>query len=473
MKETVMRPTHRQHSVVRQTLDRRTLLRGVIAGFGVSIGLPALEIMLDANGTALAAGTPLPKRFGVFYWGGGIVHSTWTPSSTGTSWSLPGSFGDFSDLQKYLTLATGINHPESSPGHIPARGDALSASHDLTINTTKDPGTYRGQNMPEPSIDNIVSDAWKGQTPFDAIQIGICRAGPYASNTSWMRGGTTYNRHEPSPQALFDRLFKTGVATTDTSMLSATTALDKSMLDALKSDSDALLQRKLGATDRQRVEQHLEGFRSLEMTLQDRQKLGTTTCKSPDRPTRTDFGDGGTHEEKEAKSQIMSDLLAVALACDMTRVFSYEFSAGQSGTFYWEVGVNREEHQLTHDDPQGMPMQVITRFKMKNLAYLARALAGKTEGAGNVLDNTLIFGTSEHAVAGFHDNKDHPFVFVGKAGGAFKAGLHYRNTNTNNLDGPKVLLTAVRAVGVSIDQLGQGGGESGRQTTDSIADLLA
>ena len=37
-------------------------------------------------------------------------------------------------------------------------GDALSASHDLTINTTKDPGTYRGQNMPEPTIDNIVAD---------------------------------------------------------------------------------------------------------------------------------------------------------------------------------------------------------------------------------------------------------------------------------------------------------------------------
>jgi hypothetical protein len=467
-----MHKSQRDHRVVPQRLNRRTLLRGVLGGIGISLGLPALDMMLDTNGTALAAGTPLPKRFGVFYWGGGIVHGTWTPSATGTGWSLPGSFADWTDLTKYLTLATNINHPESSPGHIPARGDALSASHDLTINTTKDPGTYRGQNMPEPTIDNIVADAWKGQTAFDALQIGICRTGPYASNTSWKRGGTTYNRHEPSPQALFDRLFKTGVPQTDSSAIAATAALDKSMLDALKADSDALMQRKLGANDRQRLDQHLEAVRSLEKTLQDRQKLGTTACKNPDRPTRTDFGDGGTHEEKEAKSQIMSDLLAVALACDMTRVFSYEFSAGQSTTFYWEVGVNREEHQLTHDDPQGTPMQTITRFKMKNLAYLARALANKPEGGGNVLDNTLIFGTSEHAVAGFHDNKDHPFVFVGKAGGAFKAGLHYRNSNGSNLDGPEVLLTAVRAVGVQLDKLGQNGGEQGRQTTDSISDLL-
>jgi hypothetical protein len=467
-----MRPTHRPHSVLRQTLDRRTLLRGVIGGLGVSLGLPALEIMLNANGTALAAGVPLPKRFGVFYWGGGIVHSTWTPSSTGTGWPLPASFADWTpDVQKYLTLATGINHPESSPGHIPARGVALSSSHDLTINTSKDPGTYRGQDMPEPTIDSIVADAWKGQTVFDAIQIGICRTGPYASNTSWKRGGTTYNRHEPSPQALFDRLFTMAVPNTDQSAIATTSALDKSMLDALQADTSSLLQRKLGTSDRQRVEQHLEAFRSLETTLQDRQKLGTTACKNPDRPTRTDFGDGGTHEEKEAKSQIMSDLLAVALACDLTRVFSYEFSAGQSGTFYWEVGVNREEHQLTHDDPQGGPMQTIIRFKMKNLAYLARALTGKTEGAGNVLDNTLIFGTSEHGVAGYHDNKDHPFVFVGKAG--IKPGLHYRDANANNGNGPRVLLTAVRAVGVSLDKLGQSGGEGGRQVTDSIPELLA
>jgi hypothetical protein len=467
-----MSSTPRDH-VLHQRLNRRALLRGVLGGMGVSLGLPALEIMLNTNGTALAAGTPLPKRFGVFYWGGGIVHSTWTPSTTGTGFSLPASFADWTDLSKYLTLATGINHPESSPGHIPARGVALSSSHDLTINTTSAPGTYRGQNMPEPTIDTIVAEAWKGQTPFfDAIQIGICRTGPYASNTSWKRGGTTYNRHEPSPQALFDRLFKTGVPQTDTSAIAATAALDKSMLDALKGDSDALLQRKLGASDRQRVEQHLEGFRTLEKSLQDRQQLGTTACKNPDRPTRTDFGDGGTHEEKEAKSQIMSDLLAVALACDMTRVFSYEFSAGQSTTFYWELGVNREEHQLTHDDPQGGPMQAITRFKMKNLAYLARQLASKTEGAGNVLDNTLIFGSSEHGTAGFHDNKDHPFVFVGKAGGAFKAGTHYRDPNSNNGNGPKVLLTAVRAVGVQLDKLGQNAGEQGRQVSDVISDLL-
>ena len=75
-------------------------------------------------------------------------------------------------------------------------------------------------------------------------------------------------------------------------------------------------------------------------------------------------------------------------------------------------------------------------------------------------------------MSGFHDNKDHPFVFVGKAGGAFKAGTHYKDPNGSNQNGPKVLLTAVRAVGVQLDKIGQSGGEQGRQVSDSISDLL-
>ena len=58
-----------QRSVQPQLLARRTFLRGVAGGAAVSIGLPMLDIMLNANGTALADGGSLPSRFGTFYWG--------------------------------------------------------------------------------------------------------------------------------------------------------------------------------------------------------------------------------------------------------------------------------------------------------------------------------------------------------------------------------------------------------------------
>src|SRR6266480_3497953 len=72
-------------------IHRRTLLRGLAAG-GIAVGipLPRLGAMLNDNGTAYAAGTALPQRFGLWFFGNGILFPQWNPSATGTgaSWSL-------------------------------------------------------------------------------------------------------------------------------------------------------------------------------------------------------------------------------------------------------------------------------------------------------------------------------------------------------------------------------------------------
>ena len=48
---------------------RRSLLRGMMGGAAISVGLPLLDCFLDTNGTALASGAPLPVRFGTWFWG--------------------------------------------------------------------------------------------------------------------------------------------------------------------------------------------------------------------------------------------------------------------------------------------------------------------------------------------------------------------------------------------------------------------
>jgi hypothetical protein len=441
----------------------------MLGGAGVALGLPLLEVMLDDSGLRLASGADIPRRFGVFYWGGGIVHDTWVPSTTGFDWELPDSLQPFANLRDYVTLVTGTSHDGSSPGHIPARGIALSSSHDMTVCQGDCVGTYRGQNHPEPSLDSLVAEAWDGATPYKSVELSICQKGPYKNNSSWKAGGTTYNRHEPKPQAVFDRLFGNGLDTPDDpGLLETTTALEKSMLDVVMTDAQDLTKR-LGAADRLRMEQHLDGLRAIEQRLQ---LFGTASCTMPDAPTQSDFGDGGANEQKEAKSQIMSDLLAVALACDLTRVFSYEWSATQSEAVYWEVGSSQEHHQLNHDAPGGTEMKAIVRLIMQNLAYLAEQLAAQPVAGGNLLDHTLILGTSEHANAGSHNYSDHPFILVGGAGGSIQAGMHHRETSGGN-QAPRVLLTAVRAVGVPLDKLGQDNSDGARAVTESIGAIEA
>ncbi|MCG5053468.1 MAG: DUF1552 domain-containing protein [Myxococcales bacterium] len=447
-------------SVAPQRLDRRTFLRGSLAGVGVSLALPTLEGMLNGNGNAWAAdNAALPMRFGVFHWGGGINYKSWVPAQTGPNFPLSDSLKDFADLQQYVSVVTGLSHIETSPGHIPARGIALSNSHDLTVCQGSCVGTYRGQAMPEPSLDALVAEAWKGKTKFNLIPVGICRKGPYASNSSWNRGGTAYNRHEPSPQALYDRLFAGGGlpmpgtpnAPAD-KLLDATLKAKKSMLDAVRSDADDLV-KKLGSADKQRLEQHLAGLRAIEDALQIREQMPTSvSCAAPDAPGTRNFGDGSTKEEKAAKATLMSDLLAVAIACDLTRVFSYEWSANQSQSIYWEVDSSGQHHEdITHGKSQTEEHARIVRFIMKHLADLSRKLKAIPEGDGNVLDRTLIFGTSEHADAGDHNWEDHPLLLVGKAGGAIRSGVHVRGRGEI---APRVMFSAVKAVGVNITKLG-------------------
>ena len=71
-----------------QTPSRRGFLRGVVQGSAVFVGLPLLERMLNGNGTALACGGAIPKRFGIFYWGNGNNPSRWVPSSDGADYAL-------------------------------------------------------------------------------------------------------------------------------------------------------------------------------------------------------------------------------------------------------------------------------------------------------------------------------------------------------------------------------------------------
>ena len=63
-------------------LHRRMLLRGMFQGAGAMVALPLLDCFLDGNGTALADGTPIPTRFGTFFWGCGLTKQLFLPKET-------------------------------------------------------------------------------------------------------------------------------------------------------------------------------------------------------------------------------------------------------------------------------------------------------------------------------------------------------------------------------------------------------
>src|SRR5947208_12349692 len=104
----------------KHSLSRRTLLRGAACGVGAAVGLPVLHAMLNGNGEATAAGAPLPKRFGEFYWGNGVVTKFWIPADTGPGWTLSPLLMPLANVKDYLSIVTGtvVYLPYAVSGHM-------------------------------------------------------------------------------------------------------------------------------------------------------------------------------------------------------------------------------------------------------------------------------------------------------------------------------------------------------------------
>ena len=93
---------------MKSKINRRTLLRGMLAGSAVSIALPPLEAFLNINGTAYASGSSFPKRFGLFFWGNGMHIDRWTPTTDGTDYDLPEQLIPLTSVKERMTLITGM-----------------------------------------------------------------------------------------------------------------------------------------------------------------------------------------------------------------------------------------------------------------------------------------------------------------------------------------------------------------------------
>jgi hypothetical protein len=165
-----------------------------------------------------------------------------------------------------------------------------------------------------------------------------------------------------------------------------------------------------------------------------------------------------SHEAIEERMTAMSGLIAMALACDQTRVFSIMFSGSVCGTVYWQVGATGGHHDLTHNEAGTQPtVHAATVFTMKQFGTLLTALKGVQEGAGNLLDSCAIIASSDTADGQQHSLTDYPIVVAGRAGGALKyPGVHYRSMTKENTS--TVLLSLLKSVGLPLTEFGAMGG---------------
>lgn len=432
-------------------LDRRTVLKGLLGGALVSLALPPLEAMMNANGTAYAGGAGFPRRFGVFFWGNGVLPAQWVPPTEGASWAPSPILSPLMGLRDNLTVVsgTGVATLNTAPH---GSGPAGLFTGDVLVNDA----------FTRPSLDQVIAQGVGGETRFRSLETGVQVAeGSFSYAAARQR-----NPIETSARALYERLFGEGFrAPGEVGMADPRIGLRRSALDAVVEQGNRLRAR-VGADDRARLDQHLESVRGIERQLQrlEENPPNLAACMRPDMPPET-VPDMLGRPDMRLRSRLMSDLLTMALACDLTRVFFHMYSQPVNNTLFGAATAGH--HQLTHDEPGDQPQVLaILQLIMGDMAYFLGALRGVTEGDGTLLDHTLVLCTTDCALGRTHSLDEYPLLLAGGRAHGLRQGVHLRARGENT---SKVAYAILQMMGVRATEYGVGPG----RVTDGLSGLTA
>jgi hypothetical protein len=444
MTETKMKQ-HRARPASRSSLDRRSFLRGALAtGAAFALGTPLLDAMLDDHGVAHAGGEPLPSRFGLWFFGNGVRPEHWVPTGTGTGWAPGAELRPIVDagLTPWVSVVSGCEIKTATHPHHSGMTGMLTGMRYFQNGTTRDTivSTFAG-----PSVD-VIAKNWiqeRTPTPFGSLELGITRFRGTDEGTTFQHlshnGPNDPNPSEYSPLAVYRRLFA----------MAPDTTLDLARQSVLDSVGDQIrsLQPRVSMADRARLERHYESVRAIELRLAS----AHGACSVPMEPT--DPGDDPMGRERIAEqNEIMSQLCALALSCDLTRVFSMFFSTAGSGVIMWPIGAANSLHQINHDEgPPFNTVHAAVTFTMQQLSRFLTILRDTPDGTGNLLDTCSILVTSELTEGWRHTNTDYPCLIAGKGNGRLRGGVHHRTAAANT---SHCGLTALRGAGIDVPSFG-------------------
>lgn len=439
-------------------LSRRTVLRGMAGGTSVALALPLFEAMLNGNGTALAGGAPLPQRFGVWFWGNGTHPGQWAPAVTGAGWEPSVLLSGITAVKDYINVVSGsqLPVPGANNPHVEGAIGILAGGNPLLHESYNGQGDdWNFLTVPTPSVDEIAADHLGGQTPFRNLTLAVTPVHTSdAGSTNHPGTAISYISHPApyvfnppiqDPSELFAYLFGAGLPTGEApppESLARAKVLDAIMADA------AALEGRLGTSDRQRLEQHLEGIFELQHRLTAIVMPGEACALLPD--------PGNPTSERE-RARVMAELVAMSFACDLARVTTLEFSSPASHVDYPDVGIasaglGTSFHEYEHQNGYNATVLTALGYFIEVFGDFVAALQALPEAGGNLLDNACVLATSDVSGGWDHAFDDFPLLVAGRAGGALAyPGVHVALAGDI---ASRVPLTCLRAIGAPVDVWG-------------------
>lgn len=453
----------------RRSFGRRALLRGI---GGTVVGLPLLDAMLDESGTAHADGSALPCRFILAFGGFSVgqdnkpVRAAYEPTQTGPGFDITAAlsplmlhgdvsseFSVVSGLTVPTQLAKDVNEPIPPAGR--TVGFHFHTNPIISGNRSQTNGFFDA-SVTGPSADYVMAQqigaatthknlAYRAQAQFYSAASGVDI--PDNRDTITFDESGTPVPPTFSPQLAYNALFSGFTPDDPADAAARALALQKrkSVLDLVDRRMDGRLKR-LGASDKIRIERHFDEIRALEARLQAMPPDQTGACMLPADPGQdpplggeqtgpSDYDVNKGYSGEELRAPLLADFIHMAVTCDLTRVVSFMLSMWQSYMNIqpltgWASNMHITNHGQNPDAPI-TELENVIAWHVDKLAYLVSKLRNTPEGAGSVLDNCALV-----------------FLNEGGHGYGYEGGLQYSSHSTDNM----VALVAGRAGGLQPGQ---------------------
>ncbi|RYZ52630.1 MAG: DUF1552 domain-containing protein, partial [Proteobacteria bacterium] len=438
-------------------IPRRKFLLG--AG-GIVFGLPFLESISGLAPYARADEIleTEPQKYAIFFRSAhGFVRKNLWPSQKGaiTEATLKGkSIEVLTPYAKNLLIVEGISHPfgsdgcdhkyggiQSLTGAKPYRGANEGVNLALATSESLD---FRIQRDLMPGVEPLILTSGKRNTDRLGIQDFLS-----------FRGSKDLVSAEISPFNAYKKVF--GMSSTGPS--DARLLLRKSVNDYVKEGMSALLaSSKLSASDKDRLQLHMDGIRDTEKKI--------AIHLSDERISQMEKGSNVSEYENNTIEvlKMQLDVIAIAIAAGSFRAVTIQIGAGIDATQYLIKGQRfAGAHAISHRVATQMPFMdgaplagaeemhiQLDIMHAELFKYLLDRLSSYKFGNQTLLDFGTVMWFSEIADGPSHSHDNIPHILAGSAGNSLKVGNYVAGNSHVN----KILNTVGTAVGVKNAQGG-------------------
>jgi hypothetical protein len=323
------------------------------------------------------------------------------------------------------------------------------------------PGTYNSV-----SLDQVVALHTKKFCRQPSLVLSVDAGTGFLSRT----GTISYSLEgrpipaENNPRRIFNRLFRGDKESIQAERDRLRRQIK--LVDAV-AQSAKDLNKELGKSDRERMDQYLTSLGEVEARLISAEKWVDVPIKKQDHSHLK--LDVTTEGEPADYYRTMFDLIALAFDADITRsvvfMLNREDGMGISDTFPIKLGIGNTHHWLSHatDKAGQLAFAKYDLFLSQQLVHFFERLAKYQDRDGSVLDNTIVLYGSGASTT--HNPKNLPTLVAGGSKMGLKHGRYWRKDDSRMAN---LYVSILRSLGIEQETFADSSGTLSSPVFDRV-----